>query len=89
MQSPETRKRFPGSEGYFNFFDKMLKENGPGCPRLSAIWDTVFPRHNLEAQEWIKKFAGIHTTPVAVPQGKPVPSIVKRAITVLNSYQKT
>lgn len=90
MQSPATREAFPGKKGDFNFFDQMMRENGPTCPRLSAIWERVFPRSDAQAQEWLKKTMGKVPVTATVPQqSKPVPNIVGKAMAVLSSYKKT
>lgn len=90
MKSAITRSYLPGNKADFSYFDALLKENGPTCPRLPYVWDKVFPSGNKELQQWlVSTFKTKSVTTDPRPSSKPVNNIVRKAINVLQSYKQT
>lgn len=95
LQNASVRQRLPTKASDFNYVDQLLKDVGPGCPRLPAVWERIFHGLSSDNAKWLNttfpgfNFVGSSTSNTPLP---PVPSSrnsVTRAIDVLQSYKKS
>jgi len=91
LKSPVTRARLPGNAGDFSYVDTLLRDTGPDCPRLPAVWEKIFPASDKPLQAWLAKTFATQPPagPVTLAPVKSGANIVRRAMSVLQSYKKT
>lgn len=61
----------------FTYFDNLLRDMGPNCPRLPAVWQKVFPSGDAKVRQWFTSaFPGVAYSPgeqVTLTGGAPAP----------------
>jgi hypothetical protein len=92
LRDQEVRRRLPTKASDFVYADRLIKDVGPTCSRLPAVYDRIFSGLSPDLARWIAlrhPASPTKTGPAApVPVERRPVNIVNRSISVLQSYKK-